>query len=226
MGGLQHERLGPTTEVVRQLKSGQLELRVNQYGRDDLNGGNQYGNAGVNFRNPALITAIQASVKVAIAQATSCPANSTLVRGGLHANPFNDGSSSGAGDRTGDIQAVFTKTHSTNLGNIIRADLRRCSDPSCSSSTPTGEHTFSGTWRVNESNIMTLMWDAANNQVHYSIKRGRNTETIPLSYTVSDANPPAVQFKNLIAEASVANCAGERQHGFVSVLFGNAMVNP
>src|SRR5438093_763730 len=96
-------------EIRRAIVNGQLQLKLTSYGKTDSNVG-QTGFASNRLRlnNPALLTQLRARVTVQQAVAQSCPANTTgssQPQARLVAAFFNDGSSTGAGDQTGDVQA-------------------------------------------------------------------------------------------------------------------------
>jgi hypothetical protein len=214
----------PSTENVRQIKGGQLELRVLQHGRDDVNGGGQFSGVNLGITNPAPIRTLQAAVKVALAEAQACSANTGNAIAGLSLKFFNDGSSSGPGDATGDIQVQLFKWRDANQGSVYYAEYWRCSDPSCS--TRSGVNQFFSNWKTNESNVLTVTWDAPNKQFVYSVKRGKITDTVELPYTFSDTDPPGVDFKFLSSGAFAVNCSGSRTHSAMDALFNNVMINP
>lgn len=211
---------------MRQINRGQLELGINVYGRDDVDGGGQFVNSTVLFTNPDPITTVQATVTVVLAAAEACPTgNNANVIAGANAVFFNDGTSTGPGDATGDIQATIEKVFFTDLGRVYQAEYFRCNNASCSSLTRV-DQLFTSTWNTGGANILTLTWDAANSQFLYTVKRGKTTETITLHYPFTITNPPGVKFKGVFSGAFAVNCSGSRKHAFVDALFDDVMVNP
>jgi hypothetical protein len=219
----------PTTEVKRRIDHGKLHLRLDQYGLTTSNSGTSGGQFRLAVHNPVPITTMQAGVIVLSGEALLCPANAGATvrsRAAIVGSFFNDGSSTGAGDRTGDIIATVQKVADATLGDVIQAVISRCPDASCSSPTTLSFQYFTATWVPYQPHTLTLTWDAANDQFIYTAKplRGR-AETITLPYTQTDAVPPVVNFKQVQVNNSAANCNGSREHAFMDALFDNVMVN-
>jgi hypothetical protein len=220
----------PTTEVARRIEHAKLELRLNQYGLNNSDSGTSGGQVRLAVHNPAPITTMQAAVTVLSGAALACPTNASATvrsRAQIVGSFFNDGSSTGTGDRTGDIIATIQKVADATLGDIIQAVISRCPDASCSSTTTLSVQTFTTTWAPYHAHTLTLTWDAANNQFVYSAKPvlGR-VETISLAYSQTDSAPPGLNFKQLSVNNSAANCNGSRQHAFMDALFDSVKVNP
>jgi hypothetical protein len=224
----------PTTESARVIKSGRLELRLNQYGLSTSDTGTSTGQYRISVPNPTPITTWQAAVTVLSADVEACPTNlSTTVRARAQVSGgfFNDGTSSGANDRTGDVIAGVQKIADTVLGNVIQAFIVRCTDASCSTTGPLSglsSQVFATAWAPNKGHTLTLTWDATGNQFVYAVKPvfGGSTETITLPYAESDAKSPIVPFRQLVVNNSAANCNGSQKHAFMDVHFDSVMVNP
>ena len=221
----------PTTEAARLIKSGRLELRLNQYGLSTSDSGTSGGQYRLAVSNPAAITTLQTAVTVASAETQACATNAGATvrsRAQVVGGFFNDGSSTGAGDRTGDILAGVQKVADATLGNIIQAFISRCANAACSSTPNLSVQTFVTTWTPNKGHTLAVAWDAPNHQFNLSVKPvfGGKTELITLPYTQSDSKPPVVNFKQLAVNNSAANCNGSQLHAFMDVLFDNVMVNP
>ena len=219
----------PTTEITRRIELGKLRLRLNQYGLTNSNSGTSGGQVRLAFANPVPITTIQASLIVLSGEALFCPTNagvSVRSRAQIVGSFFNDGSSTVAGDRTGDVLGTIQLVADPTLGDIIQAVISRCPDASCSSATTLSAQTFIMGWVPYLPLTLTLTWDAAHDQFVYTLKPvlGR-AETITLPYTQADALPPVVNFKQLQVNNSATNCNGSRKHAFMDVLFDKVMVN-
>jgi len=228
----------PTTEVVRAIKSGRLQLRLNQYGSENSDSGTSTGQVRLNIPNGGSITTLQAIVTVTSADVGACATNpSTTVRARAQVDGgfFNDGSSTGPADRTGDIIAGIQKMSDTALGNVIQAFIVRCTNASCSATgavAGSGSQVFTTAWAPNQSHALTVQWDAANHQFIYSVRHALRTflfgktETITLPYVESDAHAPVVPFRQLVVNNSAANCTGGQQHAFMDVFFDQVMIKP
>ena len=217
----------PTTEIVRQISAaGLLELRLNQYGLSNSDNGTSDGFVRLRVTNPAPITTLQAKVIVASASAEACPTNSFpgLAQAEILGRFFNDGSSTGPSDQTGDIHAGIVKSSfGTATGNTIDAYITRCSDSTCSSVSLVATQRFVTTWAPGQPHTLRLEWDSANTQFVYSVL---GTETIAIPYTQSDTNPAVAPFRMLAVHNRAVNCTGSQKHAFMDVFYRNVKVNP
>jgi hypothetical protein len=208
----------------------QLEIAVRQYGSTS-NSGTTGGQARLNVTNPAAITTMQARVTVNSALAESCSTNnpgSLLVRARAEVigSFFNDGTSPSAGDRTGDFQAAIDKIADTNLGNVIQAFVLRCTNATCSTFTTINFANLVTPWSPNEPHTLTLAWDKTNKRfIMSATTQLGQTETVFLSYTQSDSDPPVNEFKELLVLNSAANCTGSHKQAYMDALFDTVMVN-
>jgi hypothetical protein len=221
----------PNTETARKLAGKKLYISLTTWGRTDSNtgtAGNQSNRLSVT--NPVPVTTIQADVTVKSVKVVGCTANTTPTRsraqvlGGF----FNDGTSPGAGDRTGDILAGIQSTRDTLVGNPIEAFITRCTNAGCTTSTTVFFVTFTASWVQGVSNTMSVQWDKPNKQFIYTLNPGGSQEQHILAYTFSDANPPVVDFKQVAAGNSAASCLGPapRAYATMKALFDNVMLNP
>ncbi len=220
----------PTTEAVRLIQRGQLELRLNQYGLNNSDSGSSQGAIRLLVTNPTPITTWQATVTVVSAVVETCSTNPGTgnVRAGaeIYAHFFNDGSSTGPGDLTGDMVTGIQQDLDGTLGDVFKAVSSRCANSSCSSFQSLGFQVFTTTWALNQPQTLTLTWDAAHKQFIYSVKPvNGSTETITIPYTQSDSTPPVLGFKVLEAQNRAVNCNGSQKHAFMDALFDNVMVN-
>lgn len=139
---------------------------------------------------------------------------------------FNDGSSTGPGDRTGDILAVMQKRLDHN-GNQITVSLSRCTEPGCPTSTLLSSFTFTSTWTPGRAHTLRLEWDAAGNRFLFTVNPGKSSEeSTALTYTASDSLPPVVNFKQIRAQNRAANCLSERKKVVMQALFDTVKLNP
>jgi len=223
--------LAPDTETTRKLAGKHLEIDLTTWGRTDSNTGNAgFQSSRLNVTNPGPITTIQADVTVKKATVVGCTANTTSTRaearvlGGF----FNDGTSTGPGDRTGDILAGIQSHRDTLAGDKIVAYITRCTNLGCTTSTITTSVTFTGSWVQGVANSLSVRWDKPNKQFIYTLNPGGSQEQHVLTYTLSDANGPVTDFKQLAASAVAASCLGPapRTSAVMQALFDNVMVNP
>lgn len=129
----------PNTDTVRQIVRGKLRLLLISYGgtaSDSGTVGTPLQRLRVNA--PTLITTIQANIIINQAVAEGCSGNSTSTkaRAGISGVFFNDGSSIGPEDQTGDILAQIRMVRDSFDGDLMETALNRCSDSTCSSNPP------------------------------------------------------------------------------------------
>ena len=220
----------PNTESARKLAKQQLYITLTTWGRTDSNSGNagtQSNRLGVT--NPVPVTTIQADVTVKSVKVVGCTANTTPTRsraqvvGGF----FNDGTSPGPGDRTGDIIAGTQSVRDSIQGDQIEAFINRCTNAACTTFTTLAFQVFNATWTKGVADTLRLEWDPANDRFIHTVNPGGVNEIIMLSYLVPDANAPVVNFKQVAASNSAASCtAAPRASAIMKALFDNVMLNP
>ena len=120
-----------------------LYLHTRQEGQTtDNNGSTFFASNGLRFRNPEKVSRVQAIFKVnQVHVDTHCVANTTRTteaQAEVYWVGFNDGSSTGPGDRTGDhkfeLRASRTANSSDAAGALrVRASICRCLNASCGS---------------------------------------------------------------------------------------------
>lgn len=178
------------------------------------------------INDPAPITTIEAQVTVTEAEVQNCAANTSTgrSRAGIHASLFNDGSSTGAGDPTGDIRARIEKRRDSAGANTIRASIFRCGSAGCGTSATLTSFTFVTSWVFRVADTLRLEWDAAGDQVLFTVN---GVENAALSYVgVSDANPPGSDFRQLEVRNDPENCTAGQRRASMTARFDNVMVNP
>lgn len=221
----------PNTESARKIAGQQLEIDLTLWGRTDSNTGNAGNQSNrLAVTDPVPVTTIQADVTVKSAKVVGCAANttSTRARATVQGGFFNDGTSPGAGDRTGDIIASFQAHRDTITGDQLAAFITRCTNANCSTFAVPASFTFIASWVQGVANTMSVQWDKPNKQFIYTLNPGGSQEQHILTYTFSDTNAPIVNFKQLAANNSAASCLGPapRARAVMKALFDNVMLNP
>jgi hypothetical protein len=219
----------PNTESARKLAKQQLYITLTSWGRTDSNtgsAGTQSNRLGVT--NPVPVTTIQADVTVKSAKVVGCAANttSTRARAQVVGGFFNDGTSTGAGDRTGDILSGIQSVRDSLLGDRIEGFISRCTNASCTNIATISSVTFTASWVQGVANTLSVQWDKPNKRFNFTLNNG--SEQHGLTYTFSDANGPVVDFKQLAAGNSAASCTGPapRTYATMKALFDNVMLDP
>jgi hypothetical protein len=219
------------TETSRAIKGGTLEMSLTSFGKTDSDAGNA-GNASTRLRllNPGGLTQLQADIKIVRAEAQACQANTTpsRPRARIIGAFFNDGSSSGPDDETGDVIATIQMVLDSSSGREISLSVFRCLDALCIATETTpfssgGFVGFTSTWRQGQKRTLNLLWDQANKQFVGTIDAGRPTEEVHvISYVgLPDGDTPGFDFKDLRVQTLEANCTAGATKSAVTARFDN-----
>jgi hypothetical protein len=217
----------PNAEALRVLQGGVLWVKLTTYGNMSTNSDAQHGRFGLLLANPVQVTAMAAKVTVLSAEAEDCIANPAMsrARAQLLGVFFNDGSSTGPNDRTGDILAGMNKDLDRG-GRSIVAFISRCLDASCTSSPTLVSHAFETTWSPLQTDTLQLQWDREGHQFLFVVNPGTTEEeTAALSYPASDALPAVQTFKAIRASHSADNCMDARKQVSITAMFDDVLVN-
>ena len=186
-------------------------MSLRREGETDRNTGSRTSSTFLNIANPAGIVQIQAfmgvlDVLVGRCQANTTPSEARLLIG---MTSFNDGSSTGPGDRTGDhnarVQAV-RRSNSTDAPGILRLEgvVTRCQDATCSTEQQIGALKDLGVSPpTGVAFSMRLIWEAPNNRFLAGANANGN---VVLPYTVSDVLPAGQPSAGIEIRNSTANC--------------------
>jgi hypothetical protein len=220
----------PMTETIRRIVTGQLQLQVVNYGETTSDVGTApLGIQALRVNDPSSVTAMQAKVVVqsAVAQACAANASTSQIRAGIFGSFFNDGSSTGPDDETGNVRVLFELRQQSGGTRTIRASITRCDDPGCDNSTNIDSHTFTQRWELGVARTLKLEWDAANDEFDLTVNpAAAGTETVSLSYSgISDADPPASDRKELRVQGLPVNCTAARRRTSITARFDNVMLD-
>jgi hypothetical protein len=163
----------------------------------------------------ALVTQVEAEVKVTSVEVTGCAGNPTpssirpialtLVR-------FGDGPTNPAGVFIGDYLArlhLFRNSDSQDAPGVLHATglLVHCLDVACATSTPVSSVTFPDPVEVGKKVKLQLAWDSSNNQFLF----GLDGSVFAISYPASaNARPSSSPLADIRQNAIVANCTAGR----------------
>jgi hypothetical protein len=234
---------GPTGTARRVVENGSLRLALTSWGGDSSDSGfvstrerlsiKQVGTLG----GSGFITGMRSRVTVQNVDVQDCatnsdPGNSTFnslrARAEIIGWFFNDGSGS-SNDRTGNILATV-KLYRGAEGNRISADVTRCSDAGCGTTTPAVPGvTFSTQWSLNTPLVIQLVWSQGAGKFTFTVTNPATlaTESRDVVYqgTVTNAGPPTVGgFNALSAGNSVKNCSSARKRVLMDALFDDVQL--
>jgi len=218
---------GPMAEMSRRIEGGQLRLMMTNYGNTLSDSGTTTGRIDLRPKltgvlgGPGFIVGMQANATILASRIQKCGANTST--GGARAQMlgffFNDGTSTGPDDRTGNIIGFINmQKNAPPLDNqVITAGISRCLIASCEQSTTLASQTFDATWALNETVTLRLVWKKANGKFTFVAKG----ETHDIFYPggLIDSGPPITSFNALRASNFVENCAVGYKKGVTDVVF-------
>jgi hypothetical protein len=227
---------GPNSvaESRRRVINGQAQVALTASRRiSGFGGGYSEGKAraGLRMTHPGLatpssplVTTLRASVTVAALTAEppdvgGCSAYSKA-RAQVFGHFFNDGSSTGPGDLTGDIFALVSlerASEETSAGRVVRnfvqARMGRCGTAGCRIHSVGVE--FTRGWTVGVPHVLTITWQPAKNRFAFTVSGGGvPAETRTLAHTSADAAPPRGYAYDLRVESQPGFCGIEGE-GFI-----------
>jgi hypothetical protein len=218
---------GPNSigESQRRVVGGQAQVTLTSWKRYGFGGGYSHGKARAGLRmthpglsNPSspLVTTLRASLTVAGVTAEppdpgGCSVYSAA-RAQVFGHFFNDGSSTGPGDLTGDVFASLSLergVEQTSAGpvarNFLEARVGRCNTPACRIRWSAIQ--FTRAWTVGAAHVLTITWQPASNRFAFTVSGGGiPAETRTLAYTYADAAPPRGYAYDLRVESQPGFC--------------------
>jgi hypothetical protein len=202
-------------EVKTEAKPGKLRMRYRIEGGTGSNAGTtSLLESFLSFANPPSVDQVEAEFKVRKLTVTGCGANPTASRARparIFLARFNDGTSTGPGDRTGDhfgfVQA-FRDSSSPDAKGILRivGFVLRCTNPLCSSSTIFSVVELPQTVKVGKLFRLRLIWDPPNDQFLAGLNENPD---VPVPYAASDAAPAASPRAGLDIVHTGASCTSD-----------------
>ena len=231
--------------VRRQIVGGQLQLQLTTAGgtHPDPDVAPGHGRVGLRMhaaepRNlgnppPQPVTRIQTQVTVIEAQAQPCRSTGeSRTRAQLFAHLFNDGSSPGSWDLTGDVFASLSLQRKSFEPDRIVAVVSRCRDVGCTVADDLGSVVFNRAWRLGATHMLTITHQAGNNRVSFQVTGGGvAAETRWVSYPRPASRSESARHSELRLENTPANCPAdggspaERVEVTMDARFDNVRVN-
>lgn len=198
-------------EIMREVKGGKLIMRYRREGTTSLDSGSTSSDNVLEVTNPALVDKMEADFRVRDLIVTGCAANAepSRVRAArLRMGLFNDGTSTGPGDRTGNHFAAIEASRTSNSTDApgilrIRGRLNRCSNSGCSSSTQVSFVALPQTVTLEQKFTLRMIWDAPNDQVLFGVDTDPD---VSLPYVVDDSAPVISDFAHIHIFHTTANC--------------------
>ncbi len=198
-------------EILRAQKKGSLELRYRREGDQGSNAGTVIATNGLNSPVAAAINQMSATAKVKSLEVTDCAANpaaSSVRAFRVSLRKFNDGTSSGPGDSTGDylaIAEVFRDSTDPDDGTVkARGILVRCTNFNCLQSVTVTPSVILGTVQIGRQFTLRNAWDPQNNQFLVGVDNGAD---VALPYPAgANVAPSAIHVAQLSQLNMTENC--------------------
>jgi hypothetical protein len=217
-----------STEAIRQLQDHRLRLVYRSYGQTDADSGRLRSELVLMFRNPAAVTAIEATVQVTDMATTDCPGNpeSTEIWANLGGRFFGSPPSTSEGE-VRDMVAfigIVGMSGATGPPDVLqaRAIVFLCANRPCTAGMQLHRRDL-GPVKRGESTRLRVRWDQ---DKHQFIFQRDDVPEVFAPYAVSDTAPPGIAVKLLDAMLFVPKCAAmPRPMAFIVAWFDDVMVN-
>ena len=219
-------------EVLREVVTapfGQyFSMSLRREGETDRNTFSRTSSAFLNIANPASIDQIEALMGIIDVVVEQCAANATPSEARLliAMTVFNDGSSAGPGDRTGDYTAIVQAVRRSNSADLrVEGRITRCRNAACPTDTEeeiVGPTDLGVSLAIRAAFTMRLIWDAPNNQFLVGVNTNAN---VALPYTANDAQPAVQRSAGIEIRNSTANCMAGPTEADLGAGVGTVWVN-
>ena len=235
----------PVQETSRLLVKGKAQLFLLNWGSEaDDTGFSGSGATRLRHPHPELIHGMQAEITVVQATAQGCVENpnQATALAEIQGQFFNDGSSSGAGDQTGDVRARLRKRVGSSLNDrTIQLSAFRCNDHDCNSTTnldgvvPFNFLTPSLTpWTFGQAHVLRLLFDQSNHKFTAAVLSSTGkvileSHDIPFfigGLPLSDTAAPVAPLVEIRVQGNNVNCTAGATITAIQALFDNVAVTP
>jgi hypothetical protein len=198
-------------EVKREVQGDTLQMRFRLGGGTLSDTGAFFADNFLLVTNPLSVDQLEAEFQVKALTVTGCTANPTASRARaarLLITRFNDGTSTGPGDRTGDHFGLIVARRDSNATEapgilLVSGSVLRCTDPGCTDTSDVAFIVLPQTVQVGEPFTLRLIWD----QPMRRFLLGVGTDPdVPLNYAASDADPAVLPFAGIQIAHTAANC--------------------
>jgi hypothetical protein len=194
---------------MRRVVGGQAQIALTSYRGSSgaLYGYGAKARSGLRVNHEALadhrpaVTAFRATVTVIRASVPTVPPEMVCyysdvgkARAELVGHFFNDGTSTGPDDLTGDIFALVglgRRVESSDSGevvrNVVEFGLGRCNNADCSRVRGgSASLTFARDWTIGVPYVVSIVWQPASNALVFTVDGGGTTESHTLTYAYDD----------------------------------------
>jgi hypothetical protein len=215
-------------ELVREIQRGRLLMAHRVLGNGTTSTTQTTSLNRLNFEFGRNLTALRFRLTVRNVSVQGCSdpgGNISRSFAGFIGTLFNDGSSSGSGDSTGNLGVfLFAERRSDSEESPellhIKAGTFRCLNNACSSIEEVEEDL--GTVTLGEQVLLRMIWDEENNQIRF---RKNQDAVVQVPYTGPVAR--RINSRNFQVRGDAANCLeGPRPVASMGAFFDNVFINP
>jgi len=222
----------PAQEVERDIRGHKLLMRHRRQGVTAMGDAGFVGASNVmSLNNPTAIDQLEVEFNIRQAAVVGCAANPTFTRlrpAGISLNKFNDGTSPGPGNMTGDHfvrvlvnREAFTADPEGVL--TVQAFVFRCINAVCSNAISNVFNLAVATVTVGENFALRAVWDAPNNQ--FLVGVGDQAD-VALAYTPAlNQGLARVPFADVRMQSVVANCSAAPALNDAEITVGEVRTN-
>jgi hypothetical protein len=199
-------------EARREVKDSNLLMRFRFEGATSSNDGGIVATQAFQMLNPSAVNAIKVKFLVKNYTVVGCevdnPFWSTRIRpADITLKKFNDGTSSGPGDLTGDhiVRLVVNRESVTTDPRgvmTVMAFLARCKDPTCSSAVVKVSDTNMGQVKVGEEFSLRVVWDEPNERFLVGYNNNPDVILDCTGLNKKDAVGPLAEFNTHLVNAN------------------------
>jgi hypothetical protein len=227
-----HGAGGGLYEVRRDISTGQLQTELRLYGGMQGDEGVGISTHRLIFRQDSFL-AVKFDATVSDYEVTDCApsvdplapaATPSLVRLVFLASLFNDGTSTGPGDQTGDVEVrleIGRDSDSLEPSDVFKAEglLSICTDPACVAPTVTTTGALLGQVPVGQPQTFAIGWDLFRNQVVFQ-KNAEPEVALPYSQPVVARHAT----RQLATQSIADNCTTGRTVAAINAAYDNVMI--
>jgi len=234
---------GEDVEILEggmKIQKGKLDFTNRSFGGTGSNTGTQYMQRRLVIRDGAAYNTMETSVQIMGYQITGCDAPgsaSSLAYVRIGGYFFNDGSSSGTGDQTGDYFAyinLYRYSNSADDEGLWRATAKvyRCEDEDCTPSLATlvGDDFFSDQLiKVKKKVRLFVQLNKSAHEFSFQVGPAKKGPHAVVGYSANDANPPRGAYggvKRIEVSNGLANCTAGPTEGWIDAVFDYVAVGP
>jgi len=222
------------TDIIRRVQNGELVLAFGAWGNTDSDEGQANLRNRLRFNEDSVdlssVTTVVFDGTIDALVMQDCPGNPLRANAELRwiREFFNDGSSTGPDDLTGNIGAVMRMIRFPDGTNSIETSIYRCTNADCSEDVDLHGASYATEWSLGEKQVLAVRWEPENDLFRFVLNPFLpGQELIVGSYSgFSDSDPPVGQFMYIGNRVRAPNCTTGRKQAAILSRVDNVQLNP